>query len=61
MLVYGIHLILFSLFPSVYVDVGRQSGNPVVLSVVSTGALTHERKWRIKVSMIPCGSLDIGM
>ncbi|XP_022670185.1 uncharacterized protein LOC111254024 isoform X2 [Varroa destructor] len=42
-----------------YVDVGRQSGNPVVLSVVSTGSLTHARKWRIKVSMIPCGSLDI--
>ncbi|XP_022650638.1 uncharacterized protein LOC111266043 [Varroa jacobsoni] len=43
----------------IYVDMGRQSGNPVVLSVVSTGAHSHERKWRIKVSYIPCGSLDI--
>ncbi|KAH6924739.1 hypothetical protein HPB50_023774 [Hyalomma asiaticum] len=41
-----------------YVDMGRQSGNPVVLSVISRGG-KRPRRWRIKISMIQCGSLDI--
>ncbi|UYV68781.1 hypothetical protein LAZ67_6000833 [Cordylochernes scorpioides] len=41
-----------------YVDMGRGSGNPVVLSVVSNGD-RMSRKWKIKISMIECGSLDM--
>lgn len=41
-----------------YVDMGRGSGNPVVLSVVSNGAIML-RRWRIRISMIQCNSLDI--
>ncbi|EEC16557.1 conserved hypothetical protein, partial [Ixodes scapularis] len=41
-----------------YVDMGRSSGNPVVLSVVSNGD-KMTRRWRIKISMVQCNSLDI--
>lgn len=41
-----------------YIDMGRGSANPVVLSVVSNGErMTH--KWRIKISMIPCNNLEM--
>ena len=39
-----------------YVDMGRGSGNPVVLSVVTNGN-EIARKWKIKISMIPCTNL----
>lgn len=38
---------------------GRGSGNPVVLSVVSNGD-KMSRRWKIKISMIECGSLNMG-
>ncbi|GFY57234.1 CUB domain-containing protein [Trichonephila inaurata madagascariensis] len=41
-----------------YVDMGRGSGNPVVLSVVSNGD-KMSRRWKIKISMIECGSLNM--
>ncbi|XP_023210216.1 uncharacterized protein LOC111613128 [Centruroides sculpturatus] len=41
-----------------YVDMGRGSGNPVVLSVVSNGD-KMSRMWKIKITMIECGSLDM--
>jgi len=41
-----------------YVDMGRGSGNPVVLSVVSNGDKMI-RKWKIKINMIPCNNLDM--
>lgn len=44
---------------TVYVDMGRGSGNPVVLSVVSNGD-KMSRRWKIKISMIECGSLNMG-
>lgn len=37
---------------------GRGSANPVVLSVVSNGEQVT-RKWKIKINMIPCNSLDM--
>lgn len=37
---------------------GRGSGNPVVLSVVSNGD-RMVRKWKIKINMIPCNNLDM--
>jgi hypothetical protein len=36
-----------------YVDMGRGSANPVVLSVI-TNDIDFSRKWKIKISMIPC-------
>lgn len=44
----------------VYIDMGRGSANPVVLSVVSNGERVT-RKWKIKINMIPCNNLDMGM
>jgi len=41
-----------------YVDMGRGSANPVVLSVVSNGD-RMERRWKIKINMIPCNNLDM--
>ncbi|XP_023236193.1 uncharacterized protein LOC111635466 [Centruroides sculpturatus] len=41
-----------------YIDMGRGSGNPVVLSVVSNGDKVA-RKWKVKISMIQCNSLDM--
>jgi len=41
-----------------YVDMGRGSANPVVLSVVSNGDAVA-RKWKIKINMIPCNNLDM--
>ncbi|XP_076311022.1 uncharacterized protein LOC143225461 [Tachypleus tridentatus] len=41
-----------------YVDLGRGSANPVVLSVVSNGN-NVTRRWKIKISMIKCNSLDM--
>lgn len=38
---------------------GRGSGNPVVLSVVSNGD-RMTRKWKIKISMVECNSMDMG-
>jgi hypothetical protein len=42
----------------VYVDMGRGSANPVVLSVVTNGN-NIGRKWKIKINMIPCNNLDM--
>lgn len=44
--------------PTVYIDMGRGSANPVVLSVVSNGEKIV-RKWKIKINMIPCNNLDM--
>ncbi|GIY53721.1 CUB domain-containing protein [Caerostris extrusa] len=41
-----------------YIDMGRGSGNPVVLSVVSNGD-RMTRKWKIKISMVECNSMDM--
>ncbi|XP_054159772.1 uncharacterized protein LOC128957984 [Oppia nitens] len=41
-----------------YVDMGRGSANPVVLSVVTNGN-NIGRKWKIKINMIPCNNLDM--
>ncbi|XP_076330180.1 uncharacterized protein LOC143235834 [Tachypleus tridentatus] len=41
-----------------YIDMGRESGNPVVLSVVSNGN-KMTRRWKIKISKIKCQSLDM--
>lgn len=41
-----------------YIDMGRGSANPVVLSVVSNGDRVV-RKWKIKINMIPCNHLDM--
>ena len=43
---------------AVYIDMGRGSANPVVLSVVSNGEKIV-RKWKIKINMIPCNNLDM--
>ncbi|KAI1286678.1 hypothetical protein HDE_10758 [Halotydeus destructor] len=42
----------------IYIDMGRGSANPVVLSVVSNGERVT-RKWKIKINMIPCNNLDM--
>lgn len=42
----------------IYIDMGRGSANPVVLSVVSNGEKVT-RKWKIKINMIPCNNLDM--
>jgi hypothetical protein len=42
----------------VYVDMGRGSANPVVLSVVTNGN-NIGRKWKIKINMIPCNNRDM--
>ncbi len=39
-----------------YVDMGRGSANPVVLSVVTNGD-NIGRKWKVKINMIPCNNL----
>jgi len=39
-----------------YIEMGRESGNPVVLSVVTNGESTT-RRWKIKISLIPCTNL----
>ena len=39
----------------IYVDMGRGSGNPVVLSVI-TNDIDFSRKWKIKISLIPCNN-----
>lgn len=41
---------------TVYLDVGA---NPVTLSVVTSGP-SYARNWRIKITHIPCSSLDKG-
>lgn len=41
-----------------YIDMGRGSANPVVLSVVSNGEKIV-RKWKIKINMIPCNNLEM--
>lgn len=43
---------------SVYIDMGRGSANPVVLSVVSNGERIT-RRWKIKINMINCNNLDM--
>ena len=52
-----IQLIVFLVL--VYIDMGRGSANPVVLSVVSNGEKVT-RKWKIRISMISCNNLDMG-
>jgi hypothetical protein len=42
----------------IYVDMGRGSANPVVLSIVTNGIKVN-RKWKIKINMIPCNNLDM--
>jgi len=42
----------------IYIDMGRGSANPVVLSVVSNGDRVT-RKWKIKINMIPCNNLEM--
>nr|XP_046915736.1 uncharacterized protein LOC124496272 isoform X2 [Dermatophagoides farinae] len=46
-----------------YIDVGSGfiNSNPVVLSVVTNGAIGGdlERRWRIKINMVPCDSLNM--
>ncbi len=49
----------FPLFP-VYVDMGQGSNNPVVLSVVTNGNKAL-RKWKIRISMIPCNDLWVNL
>ncbi|XP_035205780.1 uncharacterized protein LOC118180828 [Stegodyphus dumicola] len=41
-----------------YINMGRRSGNPVVLSVVSNGDRMI-RKWKIKISLVSCNSMDM--
>lgn len=41
-----------------YIDMGRGSANPVVLSVVSNGDRVT-RRWKIKINMINCNNLDM--
>lgn len=38
-----------------YVDMGRGSGNPVVLSVI-TNDIDFSRKWKVRISLIPCNN-----
>lgn len=45
-------------FSPVYIDMGRGSANPVVLSVVSNGDRVT-RRWKIKINMINCNNLDM--
>ncbi|XP_054160404.1 uncharacterized protein LOC128958550 [Oppia nitens] len=42
----------------IYVDMGRGSANPVVLSIVTNGNRSN-RKWKLKINMIPCNNLDM--
>lgn len=42
----------------IYIDMGQGSKNPVVLSIVTNGARAL-RKWKIKINMITCNSLDM--
>jgi len=42
----------------IYIDMGRGSANPVVLSVVSNGDRVT-RKWKVKINMIPCNNLEM--
>ena len=42
----------------IYIDMGRGSANPVVLSVVSNGD-RMSRKWKIRINMIPCNNIDM--
>ncbi|KAH9497009.1 uncharacterized protein LOC124494186 [Dermatophagoides farinae] len=42
----------------IYIDMGQGSKNPVVLSIVTNGARVL-RKWKIKINMITCNSLDM--
>lgn len=42
----------------IYIDMGRGSANPVVLSVVSNG-VNDVRKWKMRINMIPCNNLDM--
>ncbi|XP_015792768.1 uncharacterized protein LOC107369318 [Tetranychus urticae] len=42
----------------IYIDMGRGSANPVVLSVVSNGDRVT-RRWKVKINMIPCNNLDM--
>ena len=44
--------------PTVYIDMGSGSANPVVLSVVSNGDRVT-RRWKIKINMINCNNLDM--
>ena len=37
---------------------GQGSTNPVVLSIVTNGAKIN-RRWKIKINMIPCNNLDM--
>lgn len=45
-------------FQHIYIDMGRGSANPVVLSVVSNGDRVT-RKWKVKINMIPCNNLEM--
>ncbi|KAF7492778.1 hypothetical protein SSS_05421 [Sarcoptes scabiei] len=42
----------------IYVDMGQGSKNPVVLSIVTNG-IKALRRWKIKINMITCNSLDM--
>lgn len=45
------------LFPfTVYIDAGWGQSNPIVLTLITSGA-PFPRKWRIRISQIPCDSL----
>lgn len=44
---------------AVYVDMGLDNNNPIVLTVVSSGA-SFERSFNIKVTQIECNSLSKG-
>ena len=51
---------LLSLFLiSVYIDMGLDNNNPIVLTVVTSGA-SFERSFNIKISQIECNSLSKG-
>lgn len=37
-----------------YVDMGRGSANPVVLSVITNDLDANNRKWKIRISFVKC-------
>ena len=52
--------LLFSLYFSVYVDMGLATSNPITLTVVSSGN-SFSRSFSIKVTQIDCTSLNKGI
>ena len=55
-----IYFISSPLTLSVYIDMGLDNNNPIVLTVVTSGA-SFNRAFSIKISQIECNSLSKGM